>query len=241
MMYFRSLSALSLVVFSCSKGPHPPGGEGEDEFDPGVSDSPDGDDPHDDDEPSDDDTAEPPVEAPESGVEVCYPGADGDYTACFGLVDHTPEMGAAYEYPEPFEGNPQYTQPLRFIDLTLADHSVDLEANFALGELMHEDKGQFGLYQVHAVESLQAVREASGGPLFTHSGYRNVDYNEGVGGAEWSRHMYGDAMDMHSETVGLAELLSICEDLGAGFTKLYSSHVHCDWRDDPLDSVFFEL
>jgi hypothetical protein len=230
--------ALSLLVFSCSKDPHPPGGEGEEEFDPGVVDSSDGGDPY------EDDTGEPseaPVEAPESGVEVCYPGADGDYTVCFGLVDHTVEMGESYEYPEPYEDSPQYNQPLRFIDLTLADHSVGLAANFALGEMMHEDKGQFGLYQVHAVESLQAVREATGGPLFAHSGYRNVTYNEGVGGAEWSRHMYGDAMDMHSDTVSLTELMGICEDLGAGFTKLYSSHVHCDWRDDPLDSVFFEL
>jgi len=236
-MCFRSLSALGLLVFSCSKGPHPPGGEGEEEFDPGVADSPDGG------SPSEDDTggpSDPPVEAPESGVEVCYPGPDGDYSACFGLVDHAPVMGPAYEYPEPYEGNPQYIEPLRFIDLNLADHSAGLSANFSFGELMHEDKGQFGLYQVHAVESLQAVREATGGPLFAHSGYRNVTYNEGVGGAEWSRHMYGDALDMHSETVGLAELISICEDLGAGFTKLYASHVHCDWRDDPLDPAFFD-
>lgn len=236
-MCFRSLSALSLLVFSCSKGPHPPGGEGEEEFDPGVAGSPDGD------SPSEDDTGAPsdtPVEAPESGLEVCYPGLGDDYSVCFGLVDHTPEMGASYEYPEPYEGNPQYHEPTRFIDLTVADHSAALAANFSFGELMHEDKGQFGLYQVHAVESLQAVREATGGPLFAHSGYRNVTYNEGVGGAEWSRHMYGDALDMHSETVGLAELQTICEDLGAGFTKLYSSHVHCDWRDDPLDSAFFD-
>jgi hypothetical protein len=237
MTCFRTLLALSLLVFSCSKDPHPPGGEGDEEFDPGVVDSPDGG------SPSEDDTggpSEPPIEAPEAGVEVCYPGSDGDYSVCFGLVDHTLEMGASYEYPEPFEGNPQYNEPTRFIDLTVADHSAALTVNFSFGELMHEDKGQFGLYQVHAVESLQAVREASGGPIFAHSGYRNVTYNEGVGGAEWSRHMYGDALDMHSETVGLAELMAICEDLGAGFTKLYSSHVHCDWRDDPLDTAFFD-
>jgi hypothetical protein len=47
-------------------------------------------------------------------------------------------------------------------------------------------------------------------------------------------------MDMHSDTVSLSELAELCEDFGAGFTKLYDSHVHCDWRDDPLDSAFFE-
>lgn len=234
---FQLLLPLSLLVFSCTKNPHPPDGEGENEFDPGVVII------GDDEDPIADDTGEPeapPVEAPESDLEVCYPGPDADYTACFGLVDHTDEMGASYDYPEPYEGNPQYNQPLRFIDLSLADHSAGVSANFAFGELMHEEKGQFGLYQVHAVESLQALREATGGPLFANSGYRNVTYNEGVGGAEFSRHMYGDALDMYSDTVSLAELMTLCEDLGAGFTKLYSSHVHCDWRDDPLDSVFFE-
>jgi hypothetical protein len=47
-------------------------------------------------------------------------------------------------------------------------------------------------------------------------------------------------MDMYSNTVSLSELAEICADFGAGFIKEYVSHVHCDWRDDPLDTAFFE-
>ena len=236
----KNLAALSLccLVLGCSNKAHPPGGEGDEEFDPGVEDeAEDGEvDPG-------VDTGEPDDEledVPMSGAEVCYPGVNADYSACFPLVDRVEEMGDAYEYPEPYEGSEQYLAPTRFVDLNPTDHTVPLSGNFALGEFMHKNKGQFGLYQVHAVENLQAIREASGGPLYAHSGYRNVTYNEGVGGAEWSRHIYGDAMDMHSDTVSLSELAELCEDFGAGFTKLYDSHVHCDWRDDPLDSAFFE-
>jgi uncharacterized protein YcbK (DUF882 family) len=67
-----------------------------------------------------------------------------------------------------------------------------------------------------------------------------VTYNEGVDGATWSRHIYGDAVDMYSDTLSLAELAEACNDLGAGFTKLYTTHVHCDWRDHELDRAFFE-
>lgn len=242
--------SLCVAIAACASPKHPPAGEGEEELDPGVEWTPDlgavGPDEGDnesadgDDDGDDDPDLEDPVDAPEAGAEVCYPGPSDDYSMCFPLVDYVEEMGAAYDYPEPYEGSDQYRAPVRFIDLDPLDHGLPLSPNFVVSEFMHRDKGQFGLYQVHAVESLQAIREATGGPLYTNSGYRNVTYNEGVGGAEWSRHMYGDAMDMYSDTVSLAELADICEDMGAGFTKLYTSHVHCDWRDDPLDFAFFE-
>ena len=249
MHHLKLLWPLCLSIVACESSKHPPVGEGDDERDLGVEWSSEegsitldeGADESieevDDDPPP---VTDEPVDAPETDIEVCYPGADGTYSMCFPLVDHVDEMGAAYDYPDPYEGSEQYRAPVRYIDLDPVDHSLPLSPNFVVGEFMHRDKGQFGLYQVHAVESLQAIREATGGPVYANSGYRNVTYNEGVGGAEWSRHMYGDAMDMYSDTVSLDELADICEDMGAGFTKLYTSHVHCDWRDDPLDFAFFE-
>ncbi len=238
--------ALCVAFFGCTSSKHPPGGEGEEELDPGVEDLDDdaaGDGEGGVEEDLADDTGLVPgdiIDLPVSDAEVCYPGPLSDYSVCFPLVDHSDEMGDAYDYPEPYLGSEQYLPPIRFLDLNVLEHDQSLSANFVLGEFMHKAKGQFGLYQVHAVESLQAIREATGGPLYANSGYRNVHYNEDVGGAEWSRHLYGDAMDMYSNTVSLSELAEICEDFGAGFTKEYVSHVHCDWRDDPLDPAFFE-
>ena len=238
------MKAFAYIVFlfsiSCtSPKEHPPEGEADSELDPGPIDKEDDhvDTGWTDDEPEEDDTG---VVTEPSEQTVCYPGAAEDYTACFGLVDHSDSMGEAYEYPEPYEGSAQYVEPTRYLDLSTIDHASLLSPNFGLGEFMDVVKGRFGFFQVHAVESLQAIREASGGAVYVTSGYRNVTYNEEVGGATWSRHMYGDAVDMHSAVLSLSELGALCDELDAGFVKYYDTHVHCDWRDDPLDESFFE-
>jgi uncharacterized protein YcbK (DUF882 family) len=229
-------SIVFLFLWACtSTKTHPPEAEGESELDPGPVDETDTG--QSDDEPDEVDTG---VVIEPSDQVVCYPGSLEDYTACFGLVEYSDTMGPSYEYPEPYEGSEQYLEPTRYVDLSSVDHSSSLAPNFGLGELMHVDKGQFGLFQVHAVESLQAIRDASGGALYVTSGYRNVTYNEDVGGATWSRHMYGDAVDMHSDVLSLSELGALCDELDAGFVKYYDTHVHCDWRDDPLDESFFD-
>lgn len=221
------------------EGSDDPGDDGSD-GEPEDTAAPDPD-PPDDDPPDPEDTGEPDTaEPPPLGLTVCYPGVDEDYTACFPVVSAEDVTVDGYEYPEPFEGNPQYRAPAGYLDLRVSDHETGLSPNFVFSEFMSEAKGPFGFFQVHVVETLQALREASGGPLYINSGYRNVTYNEGVGGATWSRHLYGDAVDMYSGTLSLSELAEACTDLGADFTKLYSTHVHCDWRDHPLDVAFFD-
>ena len=174
---------------------------------------------------------------------VCYPGPELDDTVCLPTVAWSAEWGAPYVYPDPLDGDPQYTAPVRFLDLydpALAS-DLSLAPNFVLGEFMQDHKGRFALFQPHAVSSLQTLRDQVGGPIYLNSAYRNVDYNAGVGGATWSRHMYGDAVDMRSDDASLEELAALCEDLGAGFTSVYTSHVHCDWRDSPLEPAFFDV
>ena len=173
-------------------------------------------------------------------MEVCYPGADLDYDACLPLVDWSSAWGSDYGYPEPYQGSAQYVAPVRFIDLEAADPELELAPNFRLNELMQDWKGRFGLYQVHAVDSLQALRDLTGGPLNIYSGYRSVGYNSSVDGVTHSRHMYGDASDMGSQVVSLTELGALCDSLQAGYVGYYESHVHCDWRNDSLDPAFYE-
>ena len=174
-----------------------------------------------------------------SNEQVCYPGADGAWTTCLPLVDWQAGWGADYAYPDPMDGSALYRAPIRFVDLSEGDPGVMLAANFALSELMQEHKGRYGVFQPHAVERIQALRERVGGPVTINSGYRNVTYNAGVGGATWSRHMYGDALDMRSSAASLDALAGHCEALGAGYIGWYETHIHCDWRDDPLDEAFF--
>ena len=237
-----------MLLLACAPDSHPTVREGRAEYDPNVhvTDADDtGDTASPEVEPTDDsggggggeDTAAEPDSTP---VEVCYPGADRGWTACLPLVTYSTAWGADYSYPAPYNGSAQYSAPARYIDLSTADPDLLLAPNFALEELMQEWKGRYGLFQVHTIVALQAIRDATGGPLTINSGYRNVAYNESVGGVTYSRHQYGDAADMASSVVGLSALGSLCEDQGAAYVGMYTTHVHCDWRDDPLDEAFYD-
>lgn len=172
--------------------------------------------------------------------QVCYPGSDWTYETCFDLVEWSTEWGSDYAYPDPYQGSAQYAAPVRFIDLKAADSNVALAPNFVLSEFMLLYKGRFALTQVHFIETLQMLREESGGAIYVNSGFRSPGYNDSVGGVEHSRHIFGDAVDMYSGVLGLEALGALCEDLGADYVGLYESHVHCDWRQSPLDPAFFD-
>lgn len=168
---------------------------------------------------------------------VCFPGPFGAYDACLPLVDWSASWGSDYAYAS--HSSDQYRKPLRFIDLSSADSDLAIAENFLLSEVLQEWKGRFGVYQPHVVAKLQQIRDTTGGSIVINSAYRSPAYNSSVGGATYSRHMYGDAVDMKSNVVSLSELRSICEGLGAGYTGTYTTFIHCDWRNDPLDSGFF--
>lgn len=187
----------------------------------------------------DGDTGEP-IEPEPSLQEVCYPGADESWTACIDVVDWDSSWGSDYAYSDPYNGSAQYAKPIRFIDLNSADPDMELAPNFVLDEFMQQWKGRFAIYQPHAVERMQEIRDRVGGPATVNSGYRNVAYNASVGGAEYSRHMYGDACDFKSSSASLGALGEICDDLGAGYVGYYDTHVHCDWRNDPLEPAFYD-
>jgi hypothetical protein len=171
-----------------------------------------------------------------SGVTtVCYPGPLFDWSSCVDTVELAP-VPADYLYPPPLNG--QYLEPGRFVDLTALDPEMEIAPNFVLREIAEVWKGDFAVVQPHAIERLQAVRDLLG-PIIVNSGYRSPDYNFGVGGAEWSRHMYGDAFDIVATGADLYTLADTCTAEGADYVSVYVAHVHCDWRDDPLDAVFF--
>ena len=174
-----------------------------------------------------------------SELEVCYPGPDDDWTVCFGLVEWDEAWGPDYDYPEPYNGSAQYAKPLRFLDLSAVDPDARLAENFVLDEFMQEWKGRYGLMQPHVVETMQILRDEVGGPVTVNSGYRNVTYNASVGGASSSRHQYGDAVDMASSAASLSQLAAICEELDVGYVGWYDSHIHCDWRNHPLDEDLY--
>ena len=171
-------------------------------------------------------------------TEVCFPGADESYGTCFALHAFDPDAPpAGYEYPAALGGDPNYRRPIAFIDLEELDGSTSVAPNFTLEELAQAYKGRWAIVQPHAIESLQALRDAAG-PLNVNSGYRSPAYNADIGGAGYSRHMYGDGFDLDPTGVTIDQLEALCEGEG-GVLVEYETHVHCDWRLDDVAIEFF--
>lgn len=182
--------------------------------------------------------AESTGEPPPLPTEVCYPGATGQYDTCLQLHAFDPDAPPqGYAYPDALGGDPNYRRPVAYIDLDAEDPAVALAPNFTLGEFAQAYKGRWAIVQPHAVEAVQALRDAVG-PLAVNSGYRSPEYNASVGGAGYSRHMYGDGFDLDPVNVSIATLEAECEGEG-GMLVEYETHVHCDWRFDDVDPGFF--
>jgi hypothetical protein len=164
---------------------------------------------------------------------LCFLGPDRDNSVCLPLS--FPGSPSGYNYPSPLNNN--YRAPVAYIDLDEVDESTKIAPNFTLGEIASRVKGRYAVVQPHAVERLQALRDAAGG-LRVNSGYRSPSYNANVGGASKSRHMYGDAFDLKPLSTSINSLEGVCTSNGGKLVE-YNSHVHCDWRFDAQDQKLF--
>ncbi|MEZ4381685.1 MAG: D-Ala-D-Ala carboxypeptidase family metallohydrolase [Nannocystaceae bacterium] len=169
------------------------------------------------------------------GESVCFPGPANDWSVCFDLVIPEP---TPYDYPPPLDKDPNYRAPRAFLDIGGVDLGVAVAPNFVLSELVKADFGDLVVVQPKALEHLQKIRDALG-PIQVPSGFRNPPHNASVGGATWSRHMYGDAFDLYPSDTSLQALFERCATEGAGFRQLYADHVHCDWRNEAVDTRYF--
>ena len=188
------------------------------------------------------DTA-PADTAPQSDdLEACWLGPDRDHTVCLPVVPYDDAWGDDYAYPDALDGSAQYAPPARFVDLEAADAALDIAPDFVMEEYMAAYKGRWGVMQGHVVDRMQEIRDEVGGAVSVNSGYRSPGYNVGVGGVEYSRHQFGDAVDIDVDFLSADELADVCDDLGASYVSTYDTgHTHCDWRDVTLDPAFYDV
>lgn len=177
-----------------------------------------------------------PADTGESSLQACYPGSALDWTVCMPLVQ--PALDSDYDYPPMLDGDPQYREPVAWLDLAVEDPGTAIAPNFVLEEIAQEWKGRYAVVLPGAIQRLQDVRDDLGA-LIINSGYRNPAYNASVGGVEYSRHQYGDAFDIDPVSVGLSTLADSCYDHDAGYVGVYETHIHCDWRNDTVDEAFY--
>ena len=193
---------------------------------------------------------------------VCYPG-EGE-PVCLTSYFVKPEP-SSLKYPAGAPNNAalpagNYRDAVAFLDLeeVYAEHGqeVKISPNFRLDEIASgwrcKDPGtgdalytrlgcRWAVVQVHALEKLQQLRNALG-PVEVVSGFRAPGYNAyggGSGRATYSRHMWGDAIDFKPHSVSLTVAKKKCQELGAYYINLYSTHIHCDWRHLEVDKRFF--
>lgn len=166
--------------------------------------------------------------------EACFLGSNGNGNTCFPVVTIDP-----YSYPNP-PLNINYREPIRYLDVDNLDGETFIAPNFRLREMCVPHKGRYQVAQPHAIEKLQQTRNQAG-PLTIKSGFRSPPYNAmQPGAATNSRHMFGDAFDLVPSSVTQQQLYDICESLDAGYIATYTSgHVHCDWRNVAVDSLFY--
>lgn len=82
------------------------------------------------------------------------------------------------------------------------------------------------------VEYLQKIRDYFGKPVTINSAYRCDEHNEKVGGANKSKHKYGQAADIKVSGVKPLKVAQYAEFIGIKGIGQYSNFVHIDTREN---------
>lgn len=183
---------------------------------------------------------------------ACYAGRPPHSPQCYKIVafDKLGDQAEKYNYPDPYNDSSfpdgfdrqQYVPPVFFLNLENISVADFLSQNFQIREMIPSDKdrGTFGFYSTQVMKMIQELRFDLNRPMKIHSGYRSPAHNGGLpGAAKWSRHTYGDAIDFTSDGYTLEQLAERCLQHGADFYQLYATHIHCDWRNEPMADSFF--
>lgn len=174
-----------------------------------------------------------------------------------GLVEDAEITGG---YPDPgsgrfaFGSNQQkhYAAVGYFIDVPSLSSAVRQEKvseNFKLNEyvLIPERNQDARIYiDPQIAFHSQELRYAWGGALVLASTFRSPEYNDSIGGATYSRHMYGDAVDikandtiMAQDLYNLAKFLEVSYLEPADLTIVDRNNpwIHIDDRGWPLNTA----
>lgn len=188
-----------------------------------------------------------------SSDSICFDGNSDDGKICFFAIlkEDVLREAAGYDYLNPHTDptfpsrwDPSfYEMPLRFVDLDRENPDTFIAENFKLIEFMEARKGRFGHFSPYVTRVLQEMRSQTNRSIRVNSAYRSPAYNAGISGsAKWSRHQFGDAVDLNISGLTVKEMGDVCADFNADFVLRYKTHIHCDWRwtakleDNPAQS-----
>lgn len=140
------------------------------------------------------------------------------------------ELSNTYPTPmsNPFGAShvPYYERVAYFINLDQVSVSERLSENFRLSEFVNptlQRGGTHAYVDAEIAQHVQLVRSGLGRALLLSSAFRSPEHNRSVGGATFSRHIYGDAVDVDVDqsrsdaNVRAQEIFNEALDVGVNF------------------------
>ncbi len=115
------------------------------------------------------------------------------------------------QYPKPYKGLTQYSQPQGLIEINKTVESRYLSDLVQVKDVMCKQRSGYPKYLLVDTEGLKMLDELyaylkAKGLNFTRfsfiSGYRTPYYNRMIGNGKHSRHLYGDAFDLYIDENG---------------------------------------
>jgi len=106
----------------------------------------------------------------------------------------------------------------------------NLSAHFKLREFRCPCCGQVQVSPA-LIRLLESIRAKIDEPLYVTSGFRCPKHNRKVGGEKDSKHLTGQAADIHARWISIPELYLIAVECNPdGGVGIYDTHVHVDVR-----------
>lgn len=180
-------------------------------------------------------------------AKVCYPSGLCVNSA---FLNSAPDFAKNYKYPDPKDGlsadwQDQYSAPQ--YSLKIDENKLDqkISDNFWLRDFIIYNNAtktfEYAVVMRTLIEKVQAIRDSLKSPIYVTSAFRTPGYNSTLkGAAKFSRHIYGDGVDIVSPGASAGELKRLCDEQGAYYSYAYADgHAHCDWRHMQLDSAFY--
>lgn len=112
------------------------------------------------------------------------------------------------------------------------DGNTYLSQHFQVKEFRCKDGNDTIMIDSQLVNLLETIRQHYNKPIYINSAYRTATHNAKIGGSPSSRHLTGQASDIHIQGVTPKELYTYISSIipNNGGLGLYATFVHVDTR-----------
>lgn len=109
-------------------------------------------------------------------------------------------------------------------------NNIRISNNFTLREFQCKDGSHQVAIDSKLLEKLQRLRDLAGKAINITSGYRNASHNKAVGGSPTSRHLTGQAADIHIAGMTPTQVAKLASQVGFTGIGVYNTFTHVDIR-----------